>query len=215
MDHLSLLEKIEYKSRWIIRRFKSERDWEDGKVYHPCASLEMFSMPQFTVIQGGLLGAMENFRLITGKLFKVSPKELYKHFVHLFKGNLLLNEGINELWTILGSAASGTKFDNTNAYIGVGDDETAADPAQTGLNPTVPGNKAYVAMDGAFPTYGTSQKCTWRSTFTSLVGNYDWREFTVANGGSDAAVNLNRKVSSQGTKASGQTWEVALDITLS
>jgi hypothetical protein len=69
-------------------------------------------------------------------------------------------------------------------------------------------------MDGGYPTYGTNQKATWKSTFTALVGNFDWREFTVANGNSDAAKNLNRKVSSQGTKASGQVWELTLEITL-
>jgi hypothetical protein len=37
----------------------------------------------------------------------------------------------------------------------------------------------------------------------------------VANGNSDAAVNLNRKVQDMGTKASGTTWtiEVQLQIT--
>ena len=43
-----------------------------------------------------------------------------------FEGNLLLNEGINELWTLV-CAATATRFDNTNAYIGVGDSATAAD----------------------------------------------------------------------------------------
>jgi hypothetical protein len=208
----SLVEKIEYKSRWFIRRFQSERDWEDNKVYRPIDAREMFSAPQFTVMQGGFMGAVSDIGLVFGSL---DPRMMWKQFVHLFKGNVLLNEGINELWTILASASSGTKFDNTHAYIGVGDDSTAADPVQTGLNPTVPGNELYVAMDGGYPTYGTNQKATWRSTFTSALGNYNWREFTVANGNSGAAKNLNRKVSSQGTKASGQTWEITLDIVLS
>jgi len=127
--------------------------------------------------------------------------------------NLLLNEGINEMWTILASASSGTKFDNTNAYIGVGDDDTAADPAQTGLLAVT--NKDYVAMDGSYPTYGTSQKATYRATFTGLVANYAWKEFTVANGNSNSAKNMNRLVSNQGTKTSGQTWQVSVEITLS
>jgi len=37
----------------------------------------------------------------------------------------------------------------------------------------------------------------------------------VANGSSDAAVNLNRKVQNLGTKASGTTWIAQLTITLS
>lgn len=128
-----------------------------------------------------------------------------------FKKNLLLNEGINELWTIVCSG-SGTKFDNTNAYLGVGDSATAAQATDTGL---LGASKTYKAVDGGYPTYGTSQKAVWMSTFGTGDGNHDWNEFTVANGNSDASKNLNRKVSAQGTKASGQTWELTLEITLS
>ena len=113
-------------------------------------------------------------------------------------GNIMLNEGINELWTLVCSA-SGTEFDNSNSYLGVGDDATTEAAAQTGLQAAV--NKKYKAMDSGYPTYGTSQKATWKSTFASADANYDWREFTVANGASGGCVNLNRKVSSQGTKA--------------
>lgn len=130
-----------------------------------------------------------------------------------FRGNVLLNEGINELWTIVCSAASGTKFDNSNAYLGVGDSATAEAASQTGLQAAT--NKLYKAMDGGYPTFGTSQLATWRSTFGSSEANFAWEEFTVANGNSDAAVNLNRKTSSQGTKISGQVWELSLQITLS
>lgn len=127
-------------------------------------------------------------------------------------GNLLLNEGINLLLTLLAGGA-GTDFGNTNAYLGVGDSSTAAGATQTGLQAVT--NKLYKAMDASYPTYGTSQKITFKSTFTSAEANFDWNEFTVANGNSDAATNLNRKVSAQGTKVSGQTWELTLEITLS
>ena len=130
-----------------------------------------------------------------------------------FEQNVLLNEGINELWTIVASASSGTKFDNSNAYLGVGDDDTAAAASQTGLQAAT--NKLYKAMDGGFPTFGTSQKATWRATFGGSDANFAWKEFTVANGNSDSAKNLNRKVEDEGTKTSGQTWELTLEITLS
>jgi len=129
-----------------------------------------------------------------------------------FEKNLFLNEGINELWTILCSAG-GTKFDNSNAYTGVGDSATAADATQTGLQAAV--NKLYKAMEAGFPTYGTSQKATWKSSFGSAEANFAWNEFTVANGNSDAAKNLNRKVSAQGTKTSGQTWELTIELSIS
>jgi hypothetical protein len=128
------------------------------------------------------------------------------------QGNLLLNEGINELWSLV-CGTGGVKFDNTNAYLGVGDSSTAASASQTGLQAST--NKLYKAMDTSYPTYGTSQLATWKSTFGSSEANFAWNEFTVANGNSDSADNLNRVVSSQGTKVAGQTWELTLQITLS
>ena len=128
-----------------------------------------------------------------------------------FKPNVLLDEGVNELWTILCSSG-GTKFDNSNAYLGVGDGTTAEDTTQSGL---VGSNKLYKAMDSGYPTYGTNREATWKSTFLETEANFGWQEFTVANGSSGAAVNLNRKVSDQGTKVSGQIWELTLQISLS
>jgi hypothetical protein len=67
-------------------------------------------------------------------------------------------------------------------------------------------------MDGGFPTYGSSQLAVWKSTFLSADANNAWKEFSVRNGAS-ADKNLNRKVSDQGTKTSGQTWILTLTIT--
>jgi hypothetical protein len=133
-----------------------------------------------------------------------------------FEGNIMLNEGINELWTLVCSG-SGTKFDNGNAYLGVGDDSTAEGATQTGLNPSGASglSQLYKAMDVSYPTYGTLQKATWRATFAAGDANFAWQEFTVANGSSGASKNLNRKVSNQGTKTAGQVWELTLQITLS
>ena len=129
-----------------------------------------------------------------------------------FNGNLLLNEGINELFTLICSA-TGTKFDNANAYLGVGDSATAEDATQTGLLAAT--NFLYKAMEAGFPTYGTAQKATWKSSFGSAEANFAWNEFTVCNTGANTGKNLNRKVSAQGTKVSGQTWELNLEISLS
>lgn len=156
--------------------------------------------------------ASENDRLMRVVYIDKQAKKLFgsKQFTQ-FEKNCLLNEGINEFWTIVCSAG-GTKFDNGNSYTAVGNSATAADPAQTGL---LGGSKLYKAMDATYPTYGTSQKAVFKSTYGSSDANFAWEEFTVANGDSDASKNLNRKVSSQGTKQSGQTWELTLEITLS
>ena len=139
---------------------------------------------------------------IQGKFFEES----------IIKGNILLNEGINTIWTLV-AGGSATPFNNANSYLGVGDSSAAESASQTGLQATT--NKLYKAVDGGYPTYGTNQKITFRATFSGSEANFDWNEFTVANGNSDSAVNLNRKVSSQGTKISGQIWELTLEITLS
>jgi hypothetical protein len=113
-----------------------------------------------------------------------------------------------------------TLFNNANAYMGVGDDATAADAAQTGLLGAANAgtHKLYVAMDGSYPTYGTAQKATWRSTFASADANFHWQEITVCNTNSNTGKNLNRKVQDMGTKPSeapGSTWVATLEITLS
>jgi hypothetical protein len=68
-------------------------------------------------------------------------------------------------------------------------------------------------MDASYPTYGTNQRMVFRATFGPTEANFAWEERTVANGNSDAAVNLNRKVSSAGVKTSGETWVAELTLT--
>ncbi len=126
------------------------------------------------------------------------------------EGNLLLNEGINELFTILCSS-SGTKYDNTNARIGVGNSSAAAVATQTALQG---GSIAFVGMDASYPTYGTAQKAVFRATFDGSTGNFAWEEWTIDNGAA-AVLNLNRKVTSLGTKASGTTWVFTVEVSLS
>lgn len=124
--------------------------------------------------------------------------------------NLLLNEGITRLLNLL-IGGGGVTFANANAYLGVGDSSTAASATQTGLQAAT--NKLYKVMDATYPSI-SNQTVTWQSTFQSTDANFAWNEFTVANGSSDASENLNRKVSAQGTKASGQVWTLQLAVTM-
>jgi len=130
----------------------------------------------------------------------------------IIKGNILLNEGINTIWTLV-AGGSATPFNSSNSYLGVGDSTTSESPTQTGLQATT--NKLYKAVDSGYPIYGANEEIIFITTFNESEANFPWNEFTVANGNSDSAVNLNRKVSSQGTKISGQIWELALKIKLS
>ena len=124
------------------------------------------------------------------------------------RGNLLLNEGINALWTLVCGGAE-TAYTNANARLGVGDSATAALATQTGLL----GTAAYAGMDGGFPTYGTLQKAVFQSSFADAVANFTWNEWSLDNGNA-ANKNLNRKVENLGTKASG-IWILQISITIS
>lgn len=126
-------------------------------------------------------------------------------------GNLLLNEGIGELWDLACGLGTPAAFSNANAYLGVGDSNTAASATQTGLQAST--NKLYQPMESGYPQR-SGETVTFRAVFTNAEANWAWEECTVANGNSDASVNLNRKVGSLGTKASG-TWTLDLAITLS
>jgi len=127
-------------------------------------------------------------------------------------GNCALNEGLQALIELACGISTPTKWDSTNARLGVGDSATAADPTQTGLQAAT--NKTYIAMDGTYPQR-SGQIAKWRSTFASDDANYAWEEYTVVNAATDAGVNLNRKCQAKGTKSVGESWTLELDITFS
>lgn len=128
-----------------------------------------------------------------------------------WEGNLLLNEGIQAIWNIIAGLSVVTLFNSANAYLGVGDSSTAAAASQTALQAST--NKLYKAMYSGYPQR-TNQTITFRSEFLSGEANFHWYEYTVANGNSDSGVNLNRAVSDQGTKQSGQVWTLDVQITI-
>jgi hypothetical protein len=129
-----------------------------------------------------------------------------------FESNVALNEGLQELIDIICGLGTTAKWDNTNARLGVGDSNTAEAATQTGLQAAT--NKTYKAMDATYPQR-TNQTVEWRATFASGDANYAWEEYTVVNAASDTGKNLNRKTASKGTKASGETWVLSLQITFS
>lgn len=132
--------------------------------------------------------------------------------VSRFDGNLLLNEGITELLNLISGNGTPTAWNNANANLGVGDSNTAEAATQTGLQAAT--NKLYKAMQATYPQV-SAQTVSFQSVFGSADANFAWAEFTVSNTTSDTGKNLNRKVSAQGTKTSGQTWTLTLQITFS
>lgn len=144
-----------------------------------------------------------------------SEEEALKLFgAHQFteiKKNILLNIGINELWTLVCSAG-GTRYDAANAQLGVGDSTVATAATQTALQAAV--NVFWKGMMAAHPTFGTAQQAVWRSQFLGGEANFAWNEFAIRNGATANRL-LNRLVSAQGTKVAGHVWELSLTITLS
>jgi hypothetical protein len=128
------------------------------------------------------------------------------------ESNIALNEGLQELIDNICGLGTPTKWDSSNARLGVGDSNTAEASSQTGLQSSA--NKTFKAMDSTYPQR-SNQTAEWRATFGSSDANYAWEEYTIVNASDDTGKNLNRKTSSKGTKASGESWTLSLKITFS
>lgn len=138
---------------------------------------------------------------------------------------LLVNTGGNYVAKALreSSAAGGgnpdttVKFNNANTYLGVGDSSTAAATSQTDLQAAT--NKLRKAMDSTYPAIqgengATDRQFIVRSTFGSSDANFSWQEFAIFNASSSGTM-LDRFVSNQGTKVSGQVWQLTVTVTFS
>lgn len=107
--------------------------------------------------------------------------------------------------------AAVTPFNNANAYIGVGDSNTAHAVGQTDLQAST--NKMRKGMDATYPT-GSTNVITFRSTFGTSEANWAWNEWGIFNSQSNGSgTMLNRKVESLGTKSSTQTWQFTTTLT--
>lgn len=134
----------------------------------------------------------------------------------IIKGNLTLNEGANLFWKIIAGEKPGADnfFDNTNSFLGVGDDDTAAQQTDTDLI----GSASYIGMLAGYPQVGTDRKIVFKSIFDEDHANFNWKEFCVTNfshgSGTDGTV-FNRKVENKGIKLSGEQWELTLTLSIS
>jgi hypothetical protein len=166
---------------------------------------------------------IDKFQDLTGEVAKalqagLSTDVAVNQYSDLFVGtdkfdcNIALNEGLQELIDIICGLGTPTKWDNTNARLGVGDSGTTETATQTGLQAST--NKTFKAMDTGYPQR-SNQTAEWRATFTSNDANYAWEEYTIVNASTDDGKNLNRKTASKGTKATGETWTLNLQITFS
>lgn len=124
--------------------------------------------------------------------------------------NILVNGGIQLMLDKLIGAA-GTVYDNSNAYIGIGDSNTAVAASQTDLQAA--SNKVRAAMDATFPSRA-SQTMSWRTTFSTSQGNFSIQEAGIFNAAA-AGTMLNRLLAALGTKTSATTLQVTCTLTIS
>ena len=194
-------------TNWLIEKWSEDAvDWARDKL----RSMQRSHVQDGVKIVHGLI--VPNFKrieeAITSPIFRefgVQP-DLGIEFV---PGNLFLNEGIQELWDLAIAAGGTTAYNNANAEIGVGDSTTAEAATQTDLQAAT--NKLFKAMVATYPQR-TNQTVDFRSDFTSAEANYAWQEWSVRNGNTRNK-NLNRKVQSLGTKATG-TWTITASLTI-
>ncbi len=202
-----IVEKGVWRPRYDITRFDSDEFDQSRKHW-----LRM----QFYQAQHALAkieGRMADASRYWSEARRAEEEAQKLGFLHsVFYGNLLLNAGINTLWNLHAAQGSETNYGNSNARTGVGDSSTAESATQTDLQAAT--NKTYTAVDATFPTTGSNQQTIMQSTYAGGSANYSWQEFIIDNGAT-AAKRLNRKVSNQGTKTSGQSWVLKVTVTLS
>lgn len=135
-------------------------------------------------------------------------------------GNLLTTAGLNRITSLI-IGGGGQALTNTAARIGTGNSSTAEAVGQTDLQAAAGStNRWFQVMDATYPTQSNGV-ITLKATFASGDGNYAWSEWgvdigtpTVTSGNTVNATLLNRKVASNGTKASGAVWAFTVTITL-
>lgn len=141
--------------------------------------------------------------------------------IAMSSGNLLTTAGLGRITSLI-IAGGGQGATNTSARLGTGNSSTAAAIGQTDLSAAAgSANRWFQIMDSTFPT-ASGGVLTFKSTFATGDGNYAWQEWcidigtpTVSSGNTVAALMLNRKVESLGTKVAGASWVATMTITLS
>lgn len=128
--------------------------------------------------------------------------------VHISDINCFLNAGITLMWNLI-AGLSALHYAEASAQIGVGSDDTEADPTQTDLQDA---GAVWVAMDVDFPEV-SAQKITFAGTYGDGVALFAWKECGVRQGGA-ATTLINRVVTDKGTKAVGEVWVAKSEITI-
>jgi hypothetical protein len=145
----------------------------------------------------------------------VRPYETTEHL-----GNAVLQAGwARVLANLTAVPASTAVYDATHTRIGVGDGSTSVNAVtDTDLSAIAGSTHRWFQLVSGAPTIGGTipKTCAWSATFGTSDGNFTWSEFGIDNGTASgntvSAPLLNRALSAQGVKVSGQTWTVTATL---
>jgi hypothetical protein len=133
------------------------------------------------------------------------PYEVGEHL-----GNVGCNSGIQVLWDVaIGKLLLSAGYHSGVAQVGVGTCSGVAAATDAGLW----SGTAYIGMDASYPIR-SGNACAWQGTFPAEIGNAAWNEFVVTRGSGFGAVPLIHSVSAQGTKLSGQQWQLSIQVNM-
>jgi hypothetical protein len=218
----ALVEQGRHKTLWLCEKWSEEavvfarKRLERSGISHIPGELRTkggLVVPRLMPIKEGISSAV--LRVVVGPAEECAE----------IQGNLFLNEGIQRLQdmtmiaTVTSNQTATNPWSNANAYLGVGDSNTAEAATQVELQAA--SNRFYKAMNATYPSR-SSQTVSFQSDYTSAEANFAWQEWSVAAGATTASgagfttgtTNLNRKVASLGTKSTG-TWTLTSQITIS
>jgi hypothetical protein len=122
------------------------------------------------------------------------------------EGNVLCNDGIQEMLDLL-AMGTGTPYSTgANAYLAVGSNAAAANATDSTLGTELDRKVATAVV--------TDQDVVFQATFNDDGSQGNWEEVGVLNAAA-AGDLLNHLVSSLGAKGAGATWVLTLTITVS
>jgi hypothetical protein len=140
--------------------------------------------------------------------------------VAVVDGNIGLNLGIQCALDTIGGYTATTWSGATTTALVVGDLTTAesatATECKTSLAATDGTGCLAMCLDAStYPTRAT-QTLTWQASASATSGNFAWNNFIVTTARSAVTgIPLIRKLSQQGTKVSGQVWQLSVAVTMS
>jgi hypothetical protein len=164
---------------------------------------------------------------VSARLFRLLGIKSYHTSIDEDCNRILLGGWAAMLGGIAGTTIT-NKFSTTFGRIGAGTSTAAASATQTSLQgDTGSGSTtSYYQVCGTAPvivTASTPATMTFTASFGGSVANFAWNEFATDNWNASGVtaqglganeVVINRGVSSQGSKATGQTWVATETISL-